>query len=105
MPNGNEALLVIAGLGVDPAKYDRATVDLLIRVPAGYPMAALDMFYVDPPLRLHSGGYPPQADHFESHGGRQWQRFSRHLNGTPWRPGVDCLRTFIAPVIHELCVH
>lgn len=102
--SGSEGLLVIKNLAVNSAKYDRGTVDLLIRVPAGYPMVALDMFYVDPPLQLLGGGRPPQADQFESHGGRQWQRFSRHLK-TPWRPGVDSLKTFMAPVLLELCPH
>ena len=103
-PSGNEGLLVIAGLAVNSAKFDRPTTDLLLRVPAGYPMSALDMFYVDPPLRLHGGSYPAQADQFESHGSRQWQRFSRHLK-VAWRPGVDCLKTFLAPILEELLPH
>ncbi len=93
--------LVIEGVSVSAGKYDRSSADVMIRIPSGYPIASLDMFYVDPPLTLNSGGYPPSADHFEEHCGRRWQRFSRHLP-TPWRPGLDGLPMFLSLVLSEL---
>jgi hypothetical protein len=98
-PDGMALILkeiVLAG-----AKYDRAATDVMIRVPAGYPLAGLDMFYVDPPLTLRGAGYPQGAEQFEEHLGRRWQRFSRHFPNA-WRPGIDGLRGFLALVMGEL---
>lgn len=103
-PDGQAGWLVIKGLNVSGEIYDRTQTDLMIRIPSGYPLAGLDMFYVDPPLKLQSGGYPPAADHFEEHLGRRWQRFSRHLNSenAMWQGGVDGLRSFFALIVREL---
>jgi hypothetical protein len=101
LPVADGACLVLKGVTVSAEKYSASVVDLMIRVPHGYPMAALDMFYVDPPLMLKSGGYPASADQFEEHGGRRWQRFSRHLP-TPWRPGLDGLPMFLNLILPEL---
>src|SRR3954453_1156034 len=79
VPDGAGALLIVTGYPVNSETYDRASVDLMIRIPAQYKMAGLDMFFVAPPLRLKNGGsYPNKADTFETHNGRSWQRFSRH---------------------------
>ena len=102
VPNGSGALLVISGYSVNGETYDRESVNLMIRIPDQYNMAGLDMCYVDPPLRLRNGGaYPDKADNFETHGGRSWQRFSRHLP-CPWRAGVDGLQMFFAHIHREL---
>lgn len=93
-------LLIIHNYLLDAAVYDRETCDLMIRIPAGYNVAQLDMFYADPEIRLKAGGYPNRADQFETHGGRRWQRFSRHL--AVWRPGVDTVRTMLSFADREL---
>lgn len=101
-PSGDHGILVIKGLVLASERFDRESTDLMIRVPQGYPVAALDMYYVDPPLRLRTtNAHPIAADHFETHGGRRWQRFSRHLPQS-WRPGVDNLRTYFAVILPEL---
>lgn len=101
-PDGAGGCLIISGYPVNDVMYDRASVDLMVRIPAQYNMAALDNYYVDPPLRLRGGGaYPHRADSFENHAGRSWQRFSRHLPGT-WRPGIDGLQMFFAHIHREL---
>jgi hypothetical protein len=102
LPDGTGGCLVIKDYPVSASAYDRDKTDLMIRIPAGYPMAGLDMFYVDPPLKLRGGGSPPKADVFENHAERKWQRFSRHLNQAPWQAGVDSLRTFLAVISKEL---
>lgn len=96
--------LLISGVAVSPERYDQTTVDLMIRIPGGYPTAALDMFYVSPELKLKSGGHPNAASVFEDHLGRRWQRFSRHMNSGSclWRPGVDSLKTFLKLALGEL---
>lgn len=95
------ACLIIKGYPTSADIYDRATTDLMIRIPAQYNNAALDMFYVDPPLKLKTGGYPNRADSFEDHVQRRWQRFSRHFS-TPWRAGTDGLPTLLTFVHREL---
>lgn len=101
LPDGNGACLVLSDYEL-AGKFEPAQTDLMIRVPDQYNVAALDMFYADPPVRLRgSGQYPPSADVFEEHGGRRWQRFSRHLP-TPWRPGVDGLPMFLTLIEKEL---
>ncbi len=97
--DGDMGCLVISGYILASGKYDRDAVDLLICIPKGYNDAKLDMYYVDPPLRLRaSGQYPHKADHFEDHAKRKWQRFSRHL--PQWRAGIDTLQNFL-PFVHR----
>lgn len=71
---------------------------LLIVIPAGYPMAAPDMFWVDPPLRLPGGGEPSGTSYSAAMAGRSWQRFSWHYaeGGAAWRPGVSNLLSHVA---------
>ncbi len=100
---GNGWLLIVHDLEVGAGGFMPAQTDLMIRIPPQYPLAALDMWYCDPPVRLAATGqYPNAADQFESYGGRNWQRFSRHLPNGAWRPGTDGLRSFFHHVDHEL---
>lgn len=101
LPESAGGCLVIKDYAVTPQRYDRSATDLMIRIPAQYNLAGLDMFYVDPPLRLRGGSHPPAASVFETHGGRTWQRFSRHL-AHPWRAGVDRLSSFLPLIQREL---
>jgi hypothetical protein len=101
VPGGDSGFLVLKDFAVNPVVYDRDKTDLMLRIPAGYNTAGLDMYYVDPPLRLKSGAYPNRADQFEDHANRRWQRFSRHLV-SPWRPGLDGLPMFFALIVQEL---
>lgn len=101
IPGGGGGFLVVKDFLVSPAAFDRDKTDLMVRIPTGYNTAGLDMYYVDPPLRLKNGSYPQAADVFEDHAGRRWQRFSRHLAG-PWRPGLDGLPMFFALILKEL---
>jgi len=79
-----------------PDGFDRDQTDLLVRLPAGFPDTPPDMFWVDPPVLLaKTGTRPPAADVMETIVDRQWQRFSRHFSGSPWRPGVDSLPSWI----------
>jgi hypothetical protein len=84
-----------------PQAYLPAAVDLLIKLPAGYPNANLDMFWTSPDVRLAAGDAPRNCEHHETYNGISWQRWSRHFNNA-WRQGVDDVRTFIASVRQEL---
>lgn len=80
------------GEGLVPAR-----TTLLLRLPPGFPDATPDMFWTDPPVEPAAGGTVPGTEHRETHAGRVWQRWSRHIQGQ-WRPGVDNLATYLAYV-------
>lgn len=83
-------------------RYNPQSVDLLIIVPNGYPNAKLDMFWTHPDVSLPNGGVPEKANVHEQYGGRNWQRWSRHIADGKWRPGVDNLRSYMTTVKTEL---
>ncbi|QNP41729.1 E2/UBC family protein [Lysobacter solisilvae (ex Woo and Kim 2020)] len=100
-PAGSSCVIV-RGFDVSGGGFTPAATDLMVRIPPQYPMTPLDMWYCDPPIRLSTNGQFAQASEvIESHIGRSWQRFSRHLNGG-WRPGIDSLRSFFALIQREL---
>lgn len=85
-----------------PAGYDRQTVDLLVRLPTGYPDLPPDMWWFDPPVHLANGVTIPATDATEQHLGRSWQRWSRHFQPGQWKSGVDGLESYIALIREEL---
>ena len=78
--------------GIEP----RATA-LLLRLPPGFPDAAPDMFWVDPPVRGPGGSAIPGTESTQTLLDRTWQRWSRHIQDQ-WRPGIDNLATYLAYV-------
>ena len=83
--------------GLDPCH-----VDLLLRLPIGFPDATPDMFWVSPALTA-KGAAIPGTELTENYLGRSWQRWSRHIGGQ-WRPGVDNLETYLAYVRRALAM-
>jgi hypothetical protein len=81
---------------------DQRNIDLLLRLPIGFPDATPDMFWVSPALTAQ-GAVIPGTEQTESHIGRSWQRWSRHI-GNEWRPGVDNLETYLAYVRRALAM-
>lgn len=81
--------------------FSNPTTTLLLRVPRSYPDAGLDMFWTDVTLVLSDGGMPRNAEHIETHAGRQWRRFSWHHNG--WNPGLNNLQTYVEFVRRRFC--
>ena len=81
-----------------PTGFDPETSMLMVLLPSGYPGAALDMFFFDPPLARTDGG---SIDNLatEVHFGRSWQRWSRHY---VWEPGVDSLVRHVEYVGRQL---
>jgi hypothetical protein len=101
-PEPSGAYLVVKGFRVSGGGFTPEVTDLMVRIPAQYPMTPLDMWYCDPPVRIAATGrYAQASEVIEQHLGRAWQRFSRHLNGL-WQPGVDGLRSFFALIQREL---
>lgn len=81
---------------------DQAQVDLLLRLPVGFPDATPDMFWVAPALTAN-GAAIAGTELNEPYLGRTWQRWSRHIGGQ-WRPGVDNLETYLAYVRRALAM-
>lgn len=88
--------LVIEGVPV-PDHFTPSAVTLLIILPNGFPMAAPDMFWVDPRLSLADGRVPEAAGHYETHLGRTWQRFSWHYThgAAAWQVGRSSMLTHV----------
>jgi hypothetical protein len=93
----NEVHLVIHRFPFPP--YIPKEADILIRLPAGYPQTAVDMFYTMPDVKLPSGAFPQSCDQHPVVANKAWQQWSRHL---AWRSGIDNLRTFLAAVVAEI---
>jgi hypothetical protein len=101
VPEGNMTCLVVQRFGL-PAGYNRTESDLLLRLPAGFPDVPPDMWWFDPPVLRADGSRVPATEAVENHLGRSWQRWSRHFNAGQWRPGLDCLESFLALIRKEL---
>jgi hypothetical protein len=99
--DGSNEFLMLKGVSLDAVTFDHSTADVLILIPGQYNTAPLDMWFLEPWVRLRSGGNPAQADVPVQMLGRTWQRFSRHL--PIWRPGVDNLTTLLVFMSRELC--
>jgi hypothetical protein len=84
------------------AGYTASISDLLVRLPAGFPDVAPDMWWFDPPVQRVDRAVIPQTQHTERYLGRSWQRWSRHFTAGHWKSGVDCLETFLALIRREL---
>ena len=83
------------------AAYNPRIVELMIQLPPGYPNSALDMYWTNPSVRLHTGAMPAQCGHHVTIGEVQWQRWSRHPT-KGWRSGIDSLKTFYASVRRDV---
>ncbi len=98
---GTWTSIIISGYQLPPG-YDHAVVDMLVRLPPGFPDAAPDNFWIAPAIRRRSGAFPTNADRTETHHGRTWQFFSRHLTVARWRPGIDDLRSWLNTIRRSL---
>lgn len=88
--------LVVGGFPVPP-HFCPTEATLLVILPNGFPMAAPDMFWVEPHLRLANGGEPEGSNQYEQYLGRTWQRFSWHYThgDAVWRVGHSSLLTHL----------
>jgi hypothetical protein len=91
----SEALVVFPSFNLPAGLYNMPQCRVLIRVSAGYPNAALDMFYTQPDLALANGAPARQSEVLEELSGKVWRRFSWHRNAE-WKPGRDSLVSFIS---------
>lgn len=85
-----------------PTGYDRTESDLLIRLPSGFPDIAPDMWWFGPGVKLAGGATIQATELVENYLGREWQRWSRHLQPGQWRPGIDGIESYLALIQREL---
>jgi hypothetical protein len=85
-----------------PADFSPRNSRLLVKLPPAYPLAAPDMFWLNPPVCLAGNGAQPQSTSIELLDGEQWQRFSWHLQPNYWQPGRSTLRDFLRAVTLRL---
>lgn len=97
---GSMFSLIIRGFRL-PDGYEPAVVDLLLRLPSGFPDAAPDMWWTAPAVSYVGGGTPPATEVRQEFAGRTWQRWSRHL-AISWRPGIDNLQTYLRLIRTDL---
>jgi len=76
--------------------------DLLLRLPPGFPDIQPDMWWFDPPVMKDTGANFLNTEVRESHLGRSWQRWSRHLQPGQWKSGVDRLENYVALIRSEI---
>jgi hypothetical protein len=78
-------------------------VDLMVRIPIHYPISALDMVNMSPPVSRQDGRPLPNLTLFPFQG-REWQQWSRHrLPSNPWNFEFDCVATHFALIEDALC--
>ena len=78
-----------------PPGYQVSEANVLLRLAPAYPDAPPDMWWIEPHLTRVDGRAIPATELTETHDGRAWQRWSRHLDGNSWRPGIDGLESYI----------
>jgi hypothetical protein len=76
--------------------------DVLLLVPDGYATTKLDSFYTIPRLKRPDGSDPQNANGDTALFAKNWQFWSRHLDDSDWRVGVDGLRTYLSYIRSEL---
>jgi len=97
--DGGQRGVVLHKWPLPAGKFSASEVELLVLIPNGYRDTPLDMFYVLPNLTLTSEGkIAKAADQPLNFDGKIWQRWSRHLPPSTWRPGIDGLHTFLLAI-------
>jgi hypothetical protein len=82
--------------------FNHAEADLLLRLAPGYPDVPPDMWWFSPSVARLDGRTIPATEVMETHMGRSWQRWSRHLDPTHWKSGIDSLESYLSLVRKEL---
>ncbi|SDP02442.1 Multiubiquitin [Paenibacillus sp. yr247] len=100
--NPSELFLTIDNFDMGE-NYSPRHVTMLVKIPAGFPSAAMDMFWVKPAV-TKSDGHLPASVCDEQYIGSTWQRFSRHRDQGTWNPITGGLRahfTFVSEALRK----
>lgn len=85
-----------------PPGLNATRANVLFRLSASYPDTPPDMWWVIPHLATVSGGSIVATETIETYDGRTWQRWSRHLDPSAWRSGIDGLESYVRLLRTEL---
>ena len=85
-----------------PVGLNIGQADLLLRLSAGYPDVPPDMWWFSPAVLRADGTRIEATESVEHHLGRDWQRWSRHLDPNRWMAGVDSLESYFTLIASEL---
>ncbi len=100
---GGMICVLIPNFALGPG-FDHPTADLLLRLAPGYPDVAPDMWWFHPPVRRTDGAKIAATDAHEHHLGREWQRWSRHLQAGQWCSGIDSLESYLTIIRREIAL-
>ncbi|MER6401401.1 E2/UBC family protein [Kitasatospora sp. NPDC001603] len=87
-----------------PEGLNATKADILLRLHPLYPDVPPDMWWTSPSLTTAAGGTIPATEVHETHRGRTWQRWSRHLPPSAWQPGTDSLKSYLTLLRAELAI-
>ena len=96
---GTRHYVIIKSFQMNSA-YSPTTTDLMMMADYQYPQSRMDMYWTDPEVRCGTGAPPMNADQFEIHLGRRWQRWSWHY--PLWQPGKHNLITHLEVFLDRL---
>ncbi|GAA3797043.1 E2/UBC family protein [Streptomyces phyllanthi] len=85
-----------------PRGLNTARADILLRLAPLYPDVPPDMWWMAPAVTTARGAVIPATEQQETHRGRAWQRWSRHLPPDAWLAGTDSLESYLALIRTEL---
>jgi hypothetical protein len=94
-PAGSQIFVVFEKYPL-PTGWNKSETRLLVIADISYPNSKLDMFWVDPDVRLADGRIPQAGGSFETYLNQQWHRLSWHVQ--KWNPAADNLITYLGTV-------
>jgi hypothetical protein len=97
---GEMICVVVSGYEL-PGGLSAGRVDLLMRLPRGFPDVAPDMFWLNPALQTAMGSEIAGTQSIEDYLNRSWQRWSRHF-APLWRSGIDDMASLLAMIRRSL---
>ncbi|MEO8608832.1 MAG: E2/UBC family protein [Chloroflexota bacterium] len=98
---GNEQLLIFHNYALPTGKYTLEVVDLLVKIPAGYPTTNPDMFFLAQNVLKVDGTIPQSVTQTSINSGT-WNQWSRHYPPNTWRAGIDGLESYMLVVRKDL---
>jgi len=87
---------LVEGIEAQSPPWSAERFDILIVIPASYPEAGLDGFYIGLPYQFNGGTHERVNGAEIEVRGRKWKQVSWHyVDGKQWRQSVDSLETHI----------
>jgi hypothetical protein len=92
---GAQQFVVVAGLQIPKPPWDQPGATIAVAVPAAFPPAALERFYLAAPCTKGGSRHPNCGEPVQLLG-MQWYPAGWHYpDGRPWRWGIDTLESHI----------